>query len=65
MDKPDRRQGQPATAYGAVATNGAAPRKPRRGIEVVFHPASEERPDEADLTEATNRLLGGKSPISG
>jgi len=44
------------------ATNGAdPPRQRRRGLDVVFSPATDARPDEADVAAAVTRLR--KSPI--
>jgi hypothetical protein len=57
-DRPDRRQSAPAASYGAAAngTVATSTRKPRRGLDVMFSPETEGRPDAADVAEAVDRL---------
>jgi hypothetical protein len=64
-DRP-RETPQDERISAAPGANGAAngadpPRQRRRGLDVVFSPATDARPDEADVAAAVTRLR--KSPI--
>jgi hypothetical protein len=52
IDRAERRQSAPAAPVEAAEP----PRQRRRGLDVVFHPEVEERPDQADVAEAVARI---------